>query len=134
MGDYFYSERSRGNLDSCDTRIIALFNEVIKDIDCTIICGRRQKAAQDEAYRLGRSTKKWPDSKHNKMPSPAVDAVPYPIDWIDLNRMAWFAGWVMRTASYMQLPLRWGGDWDMDTHVREHSLIDMPHFELILTA
>jgi hypothetical protein len=129
---YIYSDSSRARLATCDTRLIKIFNEVIEELDCTILCGRRGKEEQNEAYRLGRSTKKWPHSKHNKVPSPAVDVVPYPIDWKDLHRMAWFAGWVMRLASQMELPLRWGGDWDQDTFTSDHRLVDMPHFEIIL--
>ncbi len=128
---YFFSPRSHSNLHSCDPRLIRLFENVIDYVDCTVICGRRNKDAQNEAYRLDRSTKEWPNSLHNHYQSLAVDVVPYPIDWIDLNRMAWFAGWVMHTALLLQLPIRWGGDWDSDTHIREHSLIDMPHFEII---
>ena len=67
----------------------------------------------------------------------AVDAVPYPIDWNDTNRMRFFAGFVMGVAARLYHEglithkVRWGGDWDRDTDVKDNRFQDLPHFELV---
>ena len=52
-----------------------LFNEVIKDRDCTILCGYRGKEEQEKAVSEGNSKLHYPHSKHNYNPSCAVAAV-----------------------------------------------------------
>jgi len=67
----------------------------------------------------------------------AVDAIPYPIAWDDHDRMRYFAGWVMMCAKFLREKgdishgLRWGGDWDQDTEVKDNRFQDLVHFELV---
>lgn len=126
-----FGRRSRRNLATCDPEIILFCEELIKIVDFSVICGFRDKEAQNEAYnsKPRRSWKKWPESKHNIFPSPAVDLAPWPIDWEDTERFAYFAGYAMRQALLMGFDFIWGGDWDGDFDIQEHRLIDMPHFE-----
>lgn len=49
--------------------------------DITVLCGFRGEKEQNEAYAKKASKLQWPNSKHNKLPSLAVDMAPYPIDW-----------------------------------------------------
>ena len=119
-----YSTRSSNNLAGCHPELQKLFNEVIKWFDCSILCGYRGQEAQDRAFANGHSKLEWPNSKHNKFPSDAVDAVPYPIDWEDTERFALFAGFVMGTARQMGIQVKWGGLWK--------TLKDYPHFERIV--
>lgn len=132
-----YGARSKSNLEECHQDLQTIFNEVIKYLDNSIIEGHRGEAEQNEVYRKGLSKVKYPNSKHNKQPSMAVDAVPYPIDWEDTNRMRYFAGHVMGIARLLKdrgiidHNLRWGGDWDMDTELKDNRFQDLPHFELI---
>ena len=72
-------------------------------------------------------------SKHNSFPSLAVDVAPYPINWSDKERFYFFAGYVKATADQMKIKIRWGGDWDGDTKVRDQTFMDLPHYELIET-
>jgi len=68
------------------------------------------------------------------MPSLAVDAYPY-IDGaisFDREQCLVFAGFVIGLAGGMGIKIRWGGDWDGDHNLREHSLSDLGHFELVL--
>ncbi len=37
----------------------------------------------------------------------------------------------MGIASQMGTPLRWGGDWDGDTELRDQKFVDLPHFEVL---
>lgn len=125
-----FSERSRNNLESCDFRLKKVFNEVIKHFDCTVICGHRNKHDQNAAVAAGNSKTRWPNSKHNSSPSMAVDVIPYPIDWGDRERMTLFAGRVLGIADMMGIGIRWGGDWDQDTEVKDNKFDDLVHFEI----
>jgi len=132
-----YSARSRERLNTCHKDLRMIFNAVISHFDNSILCGHRDEAAQMEAYNSGKSQLKWPQSKHNKTPSMAVDVAPYPIDWDDLDRFRYFAGYVTGVADILHSEglithrLRWGGDWDRDTQVKDNNFNDLPHFELV---
>ena len=126
-----FGKTSQERLATCDKRIQDVFNEVIKHFDCTIACGTRSKEEQDKAVAEGKSKTPYPKSKHNSNPSMAVDAYPYPVDFNDTNRMRYFAGFVMGIAASKGIKLRWGGDWNQDTQLKDNSFNDLPHFELI---
>lgn len=81
-------------------------------------------------FELGRSKLKWPKGKHNKRPAEATDAAPYPIDWEDRERFIMFGGYVLGIAFELNIGLRWGGDWDRDTQVKDNRFDDLVHFEL----
>ena len=75
-----FGTKSKMQLHTCDERLVDLFREVVKHFDCTVIEGHRGKEKQNEAYNKGNSKIKFPNGKHNKSPSVAVDVAPYPID------------------------------------------------------
>jgi peptidoglycan L-alanyl-D-glutamate endopeptidase CwlK len=126
-----FSQRSLERLRTCDPDLIRLFNRVVERFDCTVLEGHRGQEAQDEAFRTGRSQLKWPDGDHNRVPSTAVDVAPYPVDWHDIRRFDHFAGFVRGVASEMGLSIRWGGDWDGDTQVRDQRFNDLVHYEVV---
>lgn len=126
-----FSEISLSRLETCHIQLVRLFMKVIEDYDCSILCGHRGEEAQNLAHQLGNSNKQFPDSKHNKMPSEAVDVAPYPIDWDDTHRFAFFAGYVKRIADEMGIDIIWGSDWDSDTSTTDQTLMDFGHFELV---
>lgn len=125
-----YSDRSTNNLAECDNRLNVLFNAVLKEFDHTVYEGHRPEVEQDVAFRTGKSKVQWPNSKHNSLPSKAVDVAPYPIDFDDTNRMYYFAGFVKAKAIELGIPIRWGGDWDGDTEVNDQTFMDLVHFEI----
>lgn len=146
-----FSTRSAGRLAECHPDLQALLHEVIRYTDCTIICGARSKAEQDEAKRKGWSQVAWPNSNHNvdgvkRRTSWAVDVAPYfkdvsgGIDWKDVPAFAVFAGRVLETArrlkaeGRMTYEVRWGGDWDSDGRTKDHRFFDGPHIELVGVA
>jgi len=129
----YYSKRSQSRLETAHPLLQDLFNEVIKHADCTILEGHRDKARQNMLYRQCKSKAQYPDSRHNALPSLAVDVAPYPIDWEDLRRFYYFGGIVKGVAFVLDIPLRWGGDWDGDLQVKDQNFNDLPHFELKLT-
>ena len=123
--------KSVERLAECDERLQRVFNEVIKNYDCTVICGHRSKEDQDEAVRTGKSKLKFPDSKHNLVPSRAADVVPFPIDWNDKIRFYHFIGYVLGVADTMGIKLRSGSDWNKNNNFKDEHFMDLPHFELV---
>lgn len=113
---------SKSRLGTCHNLLQDILNEAIKEYDFSVLCGHRGKAEQDAAYNAGNSKLKFPQSKHNQMPSLAVDIAPYPIDWNDLDRFKELGAIVKRIAREKGIDLSWGGDWK--------SFKDYPHFQL----
>jgi hypothetical protein len=137
MGNKF-SKVSLERLESCHPALQMLFRKVIIVFDCSILAGHRGEEEQNQLYP--RKTRcRWPDSKHNRIPSVAIDAAPYYIerphirwDKESLTRWYYFAGIVKGIAIIRGISIRWGGDWDRDTYVRDQKFNDLPHFELII--
>ena len=133
---YYFSKRSIERLNTCDPRLVALFNRVISLglIDMTVIWGHRGEKEQEEMFRTGRSRVKWPHSKHNSMPSKAVDVAPYvngKPSWND-KHCSFLAGIVMTVADEMGIKVRWGGNWDMDGEpITDQRFDDLIHYELV---
>ena len=137
---FHFSNISRKRLNTCHTDLQALFEQVILGYDCTIVCGHRTQEEQDLAYANGYSHLRWPNSKHNSMPSMAVDVVPYGngrLDWGKLQG-SHFAGYVKGMADQLYMNgtihhrIRCGVDWDNDQDVDDTQFWDSAHFELIV--
>lgn len=132
-----FSTASLNHLATCHSDLRFLFMEVIKTFDCTVLDGYRSREEQEAAFSAGNSKLHYPFSKHNSVPSLAVDVAPYPIDWNNPKRMYWFAGYVMGIADRLRLEgemihrVRFGGDWDGDKNIDEERFRDLVHFELI---
>ena len=128
-----FSNNSLNKLDTCHKDLQRLFNEVIKYYDCTILEGTRTLDTQQEYFRQGRSTLDGVNkkSKHQSLPSMAVDAICYPIDWNDKARLYHFGGYVKGVADRMGIKIRWGGDWSGDNNFKDQNFHDLPHFELV---
>ncbi len=132
-----YSRTSQSKLDTCEGKLIVLFERVIIRHDCTILCGVRSKEAQQEAFDSDRSQKTWPNSMHNVEDdglSMAVDVAPYPIIWDDLDRFRRFAYYVIGVADGLDINVRWGGAWSGGdfANLPKQNFDDLVHFELIL--
>lgn len=141
-----YSESSRRQLATCHPDLRLVMATVLPEFDHKVIEGHRPTERQKELYAQGRTepgeiithvdgvTKK---SRHQSYPSEAVDVMPWPMDWGDRERMTFFAGVVLGTAARLLADgkithrIRWGGDWDRDTEVKDNSFDDLPHFELV---
>jgi len=108
-----FGERSLRNLENVHPALVELFSEVVKVRDCTIVSGFRTESEQTALLEHDppRTTLAWPNSKHNSIPSRAVDVAPYPIDWSDISGFCYFAGYVQRVAEDMGIAVRWGGFW-----------------------
>lgn len=134
---YKFSKRSLDNLATAEEKLQVLFNAVIEEIDCTVICGHRTPEQQFELFKQGREKKDgwWvkvgktvtnldgniKKSKHNYFPSKAVDVVPFPLDWNDIESFKNLAVIVKKKAKELNIDVEWGGDWQMK---------DYPHWQV----
>jgi peptidoglycan L-alanyl-D-glutamate endopeptidase CwlK len=130
-----FGAASRERLATLHPDLQAVMNEAIQHRDFVIVSGHRGEAEQNKAFREGKSKLRWPNSKHNKKPSLAVDVAPYNaatrgIDWNDRAAFAALAGFIQGIAAARGLKLRWGGDWDQDGAVADERFVDMPHLEI----
>ena len=101
-------------------------------MDFAITDSYRSKARQDRAFKLKKSKVCWPMSKHNCLPSRAMDLVPFINGRLSWNKIhcSLLAGMVLATGREMGVVLRWGGNWDMDSEpVTDQDFQDLAHFE-----
>ena len=123
---YKFGKRSRDRLRGVDVRIINILNELIKIMDVTVIEGLRSADRQKEL--LAKGATKVKNSKH--MDGKAVDIAPYPIDWKDRDRFHYMGGMIRGIAKQLNVPIRWGGDWDSDGEVKDNGFDDLVHIEI----
>lgn len=133
-----WSARSAAQLKTCDERLQALAQKalLISPFDLMVIEGHRSIERQQQLFAEGKSRIDGVArlGKHNHDPSQAIDMAPLRggrIDWDDRELWLVFGGIVLAAAGALQLPIRWGGDWDGDGHFRDQRFHDMPHFELL---
>lgn len=115
-------------LDTAHPKLQRLIREVDKRlskrklIDLTVVCGHRGQAEQEKAFAEHHSTKHWPDSRHNTLPSQAVDVAPYPTVWQDTESFAFLAGYILAVADDLDIEVNVGALWK--------KFPDLPHVEL----
>ncbi len=129
-----FSKHSLARLETCDDRLIAICNRVIKCMDFTVVEGHRPNESQEIMFNTGRSKLRAGMSRHNREPSMAVDVAPYRnggIDWDSREHFILLAGHMFQAASELGVQLRWGGDWDGDLDFKDQSFNDLPHFEIV---
>lgn len=141
-----FSKASLAKLDTCHPDIKKVMLEVIKELDIAVNFGHRTAAEQLVLFKKGRvfNNGRWVKtgktvtdkdgtirkSKHNYLPSLAIDIYPFPLDWNNLDRFHHQKDVVMKCANRLGVELVWGADWDGDGNIAEHTLQDYPHFEL----
>ena len=144
---YYFGKRSLARLAGVreDLRHVAFEVMKLQVYDFTIVCGHRDELTQNRAFRLGNSTKEWPNSQHNTFDedlvpcSNAIDFAPWyrlatgkmGIPWLDAQSFAIIGGMFIAIGEVLGTPLRYGGDWDMDGNTTEHRLKDWGHIEVI---
>jgi hypothetical protein len=117
-----FSEISLQRLYTCHPKLVTLFKCVLNEHDCIIICGHRNEADQNKAFDEGKSKLRWPKGQHNKVPSRAVDVMPWPLEWDNHAKLDEFAKTVKYQAECLGIKIVWGGDWT--------GFVDRPHWEL----
>ena len=117
---YKLGTRSLQNLSGVNPDMVAVVKRAIEitEVDFTVIEGIRHINRQRELLKAGKSTTL--NSRH--ITGHAVDMVPYPVDWEDLERFELMAEAMKEAAEELKIPIVWGGDWK--------SIYDAPHFQL----
>ena len=117
---YKLGKRSLQSLSGVHPDMVAVVKRAIEitEQDFTVIEGIRNINRQRELYKAGKSTTM--SSRH--ITGHAVDMVPWPVDWNDLERFEVMSEAMKTAAEELDIPIKWGGDWK--------SFYDAPHFEL----
>lgn len=133
-----YSQESVSRLSTCHPDLQVIFFEVIRFFDCAIVEGYRNEEDQNRYFDEGKTQLRYPNGKHNNTPSTAVDAVPYPVDYKNINQFCYFAGFVkgiaerLRAEGKITYGIRWGGDWNNNFDLSDEGKFrDFSHFELV---
>lgn len=155
-------ERSRKNLLAVHPDIVRVVKRAAVDapphLDFMVLEGVRTRTRMMEIYGQGRSVvqlqkhkipavyakpnmKKvsWLSNPFNSKHAiqhdgygHAVDLVPWPIDWNNLQRFNALARLILDSAKAEKVNLLWGCDWDNDGNPREKGETDSPHFQIVL--
>ena len=130
---FVFGERSNNNLKNAHPDLQKLANKVLSysEIDFVVICAYRNEKEQNEAYRTGMSGLKYPKSNHNKIPSLAIDVMPYPIPKDDKlwdkepykTKVKQLADLFTRASKDLNIGIARGIDWKKP--------YDPPHIELV---
>ena len=140
---YALGSQSKFRLRGVHPKLVAVLELAIQhtEQDFMVLEGVRTPARQAELFAQGRTkpgNKVTWTLKSNHFINPetgfghAVDIVPYPVDWNDLNKFDDMAAAVFAAAKKLGTTIRWGADWDRDGKPREKGESDSPHFELVL--
>jgi peptidoglycan LD-endopeptidase CwlK len=119
---FSYGKKSIERLAECHLDLQEIAYELIKEMNVTVLCGHRGEQEQNAAFINGKSKLRWPNSKHNKKPSLAMDVAPYPIKWDDYAAFDDMCNRIERIAQELQIPIRLGRDFPFK---------DYPHVELL---
>lgn len=121
-----FGQKSKRCLAQCHPDLVRIANELLKEMDVSVICGHRNEKDQNEAFKSGYSKVKFPDSKHNKKPSLAMDICPVgpkgAIDWKDIAAFELMCERIEAIAKRLNIKIRLGRDFK--------GMRDMPHVEI----
>jgi peptidoglycan L-alanyl-D-glutamate endopeptidase CwlK len=126
-----FSSKSLEKLKNCHKKLQLICNKIIKYYDFTILEGFRSQQLQNKYFTEKKTQLCWPESKHNTLPSCAIDIAPWPINWQDRASFYFLSGLVLATAKEHNINLRWGGDWNQNMNFSDENFSDLVHFELI---
>jgi peptidoglycan L-alanyl-D-glutamate endopeptidase CwlK len=129
-----WGHRSQEVYDTLDPKLQVLMTRLRDEVaDISLVSGHRDKIEQDSIFMSGASTLRWPDSKHNALPSKAVDIQPYPYPEYEpklWGALGYLAGRAMAIAEEEGFQIRWGGDWNGDGDLTNQKFDDLFHLEL----
>lgn len=129
-----FSERSLDRLYEVHPDLVTLFMAVVEEFDCSVISGMRTDEEQQELYAKGRTVGgdivTYKDGIVNKSKHQlglAVDVIPYPSGYKDIEIMKRFGWFVLARAKELKKEglidanITWGGSWKFK---------DYPHFQI----
>lgn len=132
MSERSWSSKSQRVYNSLDPRLQYLCDELLKHMDVSLVYGHRTQRQQNALYPKN-SKVQWPNSKHNRKPSLAVDMQPYPYPSTENDLRAglgYMAGLCFRLAEESGFSIRWGGDWNRNGDVTDNGFDDLFHIEV----
>ena len=134
---YKFGKRSLGHLEQVHPNLVELCHKVLdlQLFDFGITHGHRGQEQQNKLVFEGRSKLSWPDSKHNKHPSHAIDFILYingkpTYDPKDHAGYYMAVGVFRAVAASLNLKIRVGADWDGDFSTQDQSFNDLVHLQL----
>lgn len=127
---FVFSKASKSSRAKLHPLLRSIVDEAIKEIDFKILDATRGRAAQTRAFLQGTSKAKFGQSAHNYVPAIAMDLFPAPYDWNNTASFLRLHKVISRIAKEKSIPLRWGGDWNMDGDKTIQDNWDKPHYEL----
>ena len=139
---YALGAKSLAKLEGVHPDLVKVVKRAIQisDQDFMVLEGVRTLKRQKELYAQGR-TKPGPkvtwtlNSRHIPKDDGlghAVDLVPYSVDWNTASKFTAISKAMLVAAEDLNIPIRWGGNWDGDDRPGEKGETDGPHFELAL--
>jgi len=132
MAKYHFSKTSQRHLITLHPNLQQICERTLDRWDTKVLEGYRSLERQRQLFEQGFS--KVLNGKHNTHPSQAVDMIPCPVDWDDIDRLHRFGEYVLGIAAGLGVALRWGGDWDSDADLEDQTFNDLCHFELCSTS
>ncbi len=128
--------KSLAELGTCDPELVKVAYEVLEIKDHSIIKGHRTQPEQDAAFYAmpRRTTLKWPDGKHNALPSQAMDVQTWPVPMTDQELredQLYLLGLYVGIAWQLGITLRTGADWDRDGMIADNGFDDFYHVEIV---
>jgi len=153
-----FGKRSLGFLGECHATLRKFWNRLIALYDFSLLEAYRGKEKQEQYFRNGLTQLHFPHGNHNKMPSWAAHALPYPVIWPptagemlekldelvsnkekrnyiirsmkEYGRIYHFIGYGTRLAEEMKINIRNGADWNKDKDILDNNFDDLSHWEM----
>jgi len=124
--------------DQLDRRLQIVVTRVRDEIgDISLTCGFRDEVEQNSMHDAGVSELRWPDGKHNRLPSLAVDFQPYPRPTKQIHlwsSLSYYASAAVLIGQQEGVTIRWGGDWNRNGIIQDQNFFDLFHLEIVEDA
>lgn len=126
-----FSDLSKKRLSMARPELQVVANAAILQTDFMVLDSLRGRLAQEKAFRTKMSKARFGESAHNYFPAIAYDLFPAPYDWDNTKAFVDLSEVILSIAKEKGIPLRWGGDWNMDgNNPGDTDNWDKPHYEL----
>lgn len=130
-----WGRSSKKVYDQIDPRLQVLVTRLRDEVmDITLVSGYRDRELQNSLFENEASTLRYPDSKHNRKPSVAVDIQPHPYPRYEpklWGALGYLAGRAWAIAQDEGFSIRWGGDWNGNGDLTDQTFDDLFHLEII---
>ncbi len=137
-----FGTNSRNELDTAAPILQEIAFTVLAIKDHSVLKGHRNEVEQNAAYNAKpqRSKLKFPNGKHNELPSRAIDVQTWPVPQGDTKEQTeqllredqlYLLGLYVGVAAQIGVILRSGADWDRDGEIADNGWDDLFHIEMV---